>query len=79
MISLEAAVSVVIYVVVAAIIFGLLWLLVHFVGKLFPGEASATIVKVGQAILIILAILVAIGLLLSLVTGQPLFRTGKIP
>lgn len=74
MISLSGAVSVMLYLVLGALVFGLLWFLISFVGKLLGGEPAGLFVRIGQAILVILAVLVLIGLLLSLVGGQPLFR-----
>ena len=74
MISLELAVRIVVYLVIGAAVFGLLYALLMLVARIFPGEGSQWFIKIGQLILAILAILVLIGLLLSLVTGQPLFR-----
>ncbi len=68
MISLTGAVTIVIYLIVAGLIFGLLWWLVDYCGIPEPFHKAA---KVGLAIL---AVLVIIGLLLSLVTGTPIFR-----
>jgi hypothetical protein len=72
MISLATAVSVVIYLLIGAVIFGLLWWLVGYVGSQLP--ASAPFIQVARIILAILAVLVLIGLLVSLATGTPLFR-----
>lgn len=72
MISLAAAVSIVLYLLIGAVIFGLLLWLVGVVATSFP--QAAPFVPVARVILAVLAVLVLIGLLLSLVTGQPLFR-----
>jgi hypothetical protein len=68
MISLSAAVTVIIYLIVAGLIFGLLWWLIGYIA---PPEPFA---KVARVVLAILAVLVVIGILLSLVTGTPVFR-----
>lgn len=68
MISLTALVSLVIYLVVAGLIFWLLWWLIGYCGIPEPFN------KVARVILAVLAVLVCIGLLLSLVGGTPVFR-----
>ena len=74
MISLSAAVSVIIYLLVAGLIFGLLWFLVNFIGGKVPGPAGQWFVSIAQIVLVVLAVLVLIGILLSMIGGQPLFR-----
>ena len=68
MISISGAVSVVIYLIVAGLIFWLLWWLVNYVA---PPEPFRKIVNV---VLAILAVLVVIGILLSITSGQSIFR-----
>ena len=68
MISLSAAVNVVLVLIVAGIIFGLLVWLIDFCRTPEPFR------QVARVILAILAVLVVIGVLLSLVGGTPLFR-----
>ena len=68
MISLSAAVSLIVYLIVAGLILWLLWWLVGYVGLPEPFR------KVANVILAIVAVLIIIGLLLSLVGGTPLFR-----
>ena len=68
MISISAAVTVVLYLIVAGLIFWLLWWLIGYCGIPEPFN------KVARVILAILAVFVLIGILLSLVGGQPLFR-----
>lgn len=68
MFSLSAAVSVFIYLLVAGLIFGLLWWLVTYIA---PPEPFA---KVARVVLAVLAVLVIIGILLSLVNGQAIIR-----
>ena len=68
MISLSAMVSVIIYLIVAGLVFWLLWWLINYVGLPEPFH------KIANVILAIAAVLVIIGILLSLTTGQPLFK-----
>ena len=68
MISISAAVTVVVYLVVAGLIFWLLW---WALDRIAPPEPF---LKIAEVVLILLAVLVAIGILLSLVQGTPLFR-----
>lgn len=71
MFSLDAAIYLVLYLVVAAVIFGLLFYLVNYVGSQFPG--GEPFIKVAKIILVVLAVLVCIGVLLSFV-GHPILR-----
>lgn len=68
MISLSAAVMLIVYIVVAGLIFALLAWLIRYCGLPEPYA------KVANVILAVLGVLVLIGLLLSVVQGQPLFR-----
>lgn len=68
MISLSAAVSILVYLIVAGLIFGLLWWLVGYCALPQPFD------KVVRVVLAILAVFVIIGALLSLAGGTPLFR-----
>ncbi len=68
MISLTSAVTVIVYLVVAGLVFWLLWWLVNYIAPPEPFR------KVANVILAILAVLVVIGILLSLVGGQPIFK-----
>jgi hypothetical protein len=68
MISLSAAVYVLVYLLIAGLVFYLLWWLIGYVGLPEP------FAKVANIVLAILAVFVIIGILLSLVGGQPLFR-----
>lgn len=68
MISLSAAVTVFVYIIVAGLVFYLLLWLVNYIGLPEPFNKAARIV------LVILAVLVLIGILLSIVGGQPIFR-----
>jgi hypothetical protein len=70
MISLQAAVAAVVYLIVAGLIFWLLWFLVQYVAPPEPFR------KVAGVVLVVFAVLAAIGILLSLVGGGPLFRWG---
>ncbi len=68
MISISTAVMIFIYLLIAGLIFGLLWWLAGYVGLPEPFN------KFIHVILAILAVLVIIGILLSLVTGTPMFK-----
>jgi len=68
MISLSGAVSLILYIVVAGLIF---WLLHWLIGYCGIPEPFA---KVARIILAVLAVLVIIGVLISIVNGTPLFR-----
>lgn len=68
MISLSQVVWVVVYLLVGGMIF---WLLSLAVEKLNPPEPWK---KVATVVLYLLAVLVLIGILMSLVGGGPLFR-----
>lgn len=68
MISLSAAVMIIVYLIVGGLIFYLLWWLIGYCGLPEPFN------KVARVILAVLAVLVVIGLLLSFVGGTPLFR-----
>lgn len=68
MISIEGAVRVVLYLIVGGLIFWLLWFLINYVNPPDPFK------KIANVILMILAVLVVIGILLSMVGGVPVFR-----
>jgi hypothetical protein len=68
MISLSGAVTIIVYLIIAGVIFALLFWLISYINPPEPFK------KVACVILAILAVLVIIGILLSLVSGQPLFR-----
>lgn len=68
MLSISAAVTIIVYLVVAGLVFWLLWWLVNYIAPPEPFR------KVANVVLAILAVLVVIGILLSLVGGQQLFR-----
>ena len=67
MISLTSVVYLVVYLMVAALVF---WLLNYLVDTVVTQEPFH---KVAKVVLIVFAVLVAIGLLLSLVGGGPVF------
>jgi len=76
MIDLREVVGIVLYILIAGVVFGLLFFLVDYVGRQFPGEAMAMFVKLAKILLIVLAVLVVIGILIGLLGGQPMFRWG---
>lgn len=68
MISLSAMVTLLVYIIVAGLIFGLcLWLL-NYLGIHEPFN------RVARVILVVFAVLFLIGILLSIVGGVPIFR-----
>ncbi len=67
MISISAAVSILVYLVVAGLIFWLCW---WALGAINPPQPFR---KVAEVVLILLAVLVVIGILLSIVGGRPIF------
>lgn len=68
MISLSAAVTVVLYLVVAGLVFWLLHWLIGYVGLPEP------FARVAHVVLAVAAVVVVISILLSLVGGRPLVR-----
>ena len=66
-ISIAQVVNLVIYLMVAGLVF---WLLYWLVNYIIPPEPFK---KVAWVVVAVLAVLVSIGILLSLVGGQPLF------
>lgn len=70
MISIEMVVHLILYIIVAGAIFGLLWFLIGYVGIPEPFNRFARVA------LMVLAVLVLIGVLLSLIGGRPLIRWG---
>ncbi len=69
MIPLAGLVSLIIYVMVGGLVFWLLWWLVGYCGLPEPFN------KVARVILAVLAVCFLIAVLLSLVNGQPVFRS----
>jgi hypothetical protein len=68
MISLSGAITVVIYLVVAGLVFWLLWWLVNYIAPPEPFR------KIANVVLAILGVLVICSILLSFVGGPTLFR-----
>lgn len=68
MISLSGAVYLVLYIIVAGLIFWLLWFLLNYINPPEPFK------KIGSVALVVLGVLVCIGILLSFVGGNPVFR-----
>ncbi len=75
-IDLQNVVGIVLYILCVGAVFGLLFFLVDYIGRQFPGEIMTLFVKVAKIILVVLAVLVVIGILIGLAGGQPLFRWG---
>ena len=72
MISLTGAVTFIVYLLVAGLVFGLLYWLICYCEHEFPG--IPLFFKVARIVLVILAVLILVGLLISVVSGQPVFR-----
>lgn len=72
MISISAAVGIIVYLLIAGVIFGLLLFLINYVSGQFP--SMAPFAGIARIILMVLAVLVLIGFLLSLISEKPLFR-----
>jgi len=68
MVSLSALITLVIYVIVAGLIFYLIWWLIGYCGLPEPFN------KVCRILVAVVAVLFLIGILLSMINGQPLFR-----
>lgn len=68
MISLSAILPIILYLIVAGLIFYLLWWLIAYVGLPAPFD------KVARVVLAVAAVIVIISFLLSLVGGQPMFK-----
>ena len=77
MIDLQLVVMVIVYLIVAAIIFGLLYWLIGFIAQKVPGVQP--FVWIAYVVLAVAAVLICIGLLLSFVGGKPMFRWGPVP
>ena len=72
MISLTAVVMIVVYILVAALVFGLLFYLVLYCEKEFP--QMPLFFKIARIALVFLAVLVIIGIVISIAGGTPLFK-----
>lgn len=74
MISLSGAVTLLVWLLIAGLVFALLWWLVTFVGGKIGGEGGQKFTAFGQIAVVVLAVLVLIGFLLSLVGGPAFIR-----
>jgi hypothetical protein len=63
----------VIYLLIAAVIIGLLWFLINYIEKQFTDPGFPVMFKVIRVIFVVLVVLFAIGLLLSF-AGFPIVR-----
>jgi hypothetical protein len=79
MVNLQSVVWVVLYLIIAGAVFGLLLWLTSYVERQFPGEGMALFAKVARILLVVLAVLLVIGVLVSMVSGTPLFYWGSPP
>ncbi len=69
--SLETVVELVVFLIIAGAVLGLLYYLIYFVESQFPSPPMALFCKVARVALVILAVLVLIGMLLSF-AGHPI-------
>lgn len=70
MIGLDSLVAAIVYIIIAGLICGLLYWLINFAASQGMPEPF---VRVARIVLVVFAVLIAIGILLSLV-GRPLVR-----
>jgi formate hydrogenlyase subunit 3/multisubunit Na+/H+ antiporter MnhD subunit len=77
--DLSFVVWLVAYLLVAGLVFGLLFFLIDYVAREFHSEPMQLFAKVAKVILVVVAVLVLIGILLSAVPGGPTFRWGSSP
>lgn len=76
MIDLTGLVWIVVYILVAAGVFALLFFGIDYVGRTFPNPPMPTACKIAKFVLVIGAILLAVFYLIGLVSGHPMFRWG---
>lgn len=79
MIDLSNVVWVVVYLLIAGAVFGLLFFLINYIASQFPSEPMNLFAKIARILLVVLAVLVLIGVLVSLIGGTPLFYWGNGP
>lgn len=72
MISLSAAVTIILYLLACGLVFGLLYYLILYCEREFPG--MPLFFKVARIALVFLAVLVIIGVLVHVAGGTPIFR-----
>ncbi len=72
MISLTGIVTVVVYLLIGVAVLGLLWFLIGYCESKLGGPSKAY--DVIRVIFVFLVVLLLIGLLLSMISGQPLFK-----
>lgn len=81
MVDLQQVVALILYLLAVGIVFGLLYFLVDYIGRKFPGETTQIFVKIAHIVLVVLAVLIAIGIVISLAgvgpgQGAGMFRWG---
>lgn len=72
MVSISMVVSIIFGIIIAALVFGLLWYALQYCEAEFPG--GGIFWKFGRIVLILLSVFVLIGILLQFISGQPVFR-----
>lgn len=76
MIDLSSVVWIVVYLIIAGAVFGLLYWLTYFIESQFPGPITSNFCKVARVVIVVLAVFALIGILISLISGTPLFKMG---
>lgn len=79
MIDLQTAVMIVLYLLGTAVIFAILFFLVQYIGGKITHPAAKMFVTGAEIVLVVLACLIAIGIILSVMTGVRVFRWGPGP
>jgi hypothetical protein len=74
MIDLSSIVHVVLYLLGAGAVFGLLFFLIDYIARRFPGEPMAMFANVAKILLVVLAVLVLIGIIISLMGGPTIIN-----
>jgi hypothetical protein len=77
--DLSFVVWLVVYLLVAGAVFGLLFFLIDYVTRQFPSEPMQLFGKVAKVGLVILAVLVLIGILVSTISGGSLPWIARPP
>jgi uncharacterized membrane-anchored protein len=72
MISLSGAVTFVLFIVVGGLVVALLIYAINYCEKEFPNTPAVW--KVARIAVVLLTVFVLIGMLISLISGQPFFR-----
>jgi NADH:ubiquinone oxidoreductase subunit 6 (subunit J) len=75
-IDLNHVVGIILMLLLAGAVFGLLYFLIHYVGRKFPGEGAQLFVTIADIVLVVLGVLFIIGVILTLAGAGPQFQWG---